>query len=126
MADSDLTATGRQLLGDGYDQPHEVTDVQIVFPANLGELLPAWNVIPGRFRVDSDDPEAMTWRRFQSRWMFRGLKKSAITPRADVDMDKALRHLKTVQGSYEPKHEHKEAAVAWLASRWFEAVDLDG
>ncbi len=118
------SATTRDRLGDGYDQPHEVTDAQVVFPADLGDLLPPWESIPENFRKHYGDDESRPWREFQSKWFFSGFDRSAITPRSDVDMDKALRHLKVIQGSFEPKHEHKEAAVAWLASRWFEAVTL--
>ena len=113
-------------MGDGFDQPHEVSDLQVVFPADLGNLLPAWDAIPENFRTHLGDAQSRPWKEFQARWFFKGFSKSAVTPRDGVDLDKAIRHLKVIQGSYEPKHEHKEAAVAWLASRWFEAVSLHG
>jgi hypothetical protein len=106
-------------MSDKYAQPHPVSDVQVVFPANLGELLPPYEDIPEDFRRERGD--ARQWIDFQRQWMFRGVSKAALTPRPDVDVDAALRHLKVIQGSFEPKHEHKEAAVAWLASRWFES-----
>jgi hypothetical protein len=31
-------------------------------------------------------------------------------------------HLKAIMGSFQPKHEHKTAGVAYLMSLWFEAV----
>jgi hypothetical protein len=40
-----------------------------------------------------------------------------------VDGNLAFRHLSAIQRSFTPKHEHKEAAVAYLASLWFEDVD---
>ena len=38
------------------------------------------------------------------------------------DTNKAIRHLKAILVSYDPKHEHKEAGVAFLLSEWFEDV----
>jgi hypothetical protein len=115
-------ATTRDVHGDGYDQPHEVEDLQVVFPADLGDLLPPWGVIPQNFRRHYGDVESQPWKKFQARWFYSGAKLSDLVPRDDVDPAKAIRHLKVIQGSFEPKHEHKEAAVAWLLSRWFKAV----
>lgn len=39
-----------------------------------------------------------------------------------IDGDTAVRHLRAIQGSFAPKHEHKMEAVAYLASRWFTKV----
>jgi len=38
----------------------------------------------------------------------------------------STRHLQTIQGSFEPKHEHKQDCVAYFMSLWFqgpEAID---
>jgi hypothetical protein len=43
-----------------------------------------------------------------------------------VDGELAIRHLQVIQASFEPKHEHKEAAVAYLASLWFTDFDYEG
>jgi hypothetical protein len=68
--------------------------------------------IPAEFKRDSNP-----WVRWQARWFFSGLK-SFPAAKAGVDGAVAARHLKTIQGSFEPQHEHKQAAVAWLASLW--------
>lgn len=107
-------------LNDGYDQPHQVSDIQVALPADLNGLLPPWTAIPEDFR--RDEGKARPWRRLQADWFFRGISKSAVVPRPDVDAEKAWRHLGVIQGSWDPKHEHKMAAVAWLMSRWFKAV----
>lgn len=60
------------------------------------------------------------WLEFQRTWFFKGIKSSGLVPKPGIDMNEALRHLQAIQSSYEPKHEHKEACVAYLASLWFE------
>lgn len=46
-------------------------------------------------------------------------------PREGIDAVVALTHLGVVQTSFEPTAEHKEAAVAYLASLWFEDLLYD-
>jgi hypothetical protein len=94
--------------------PVEVDDVSIAFGGggDLAKMMP---------KVPENYPDRQKWERFQNDWFYHGLKSTAgLVAREGVDKDKAIRHLKTIQGSFEPKHEHKEAAVAYLASLWFE------
>lgn len=114
---SKTNATTAPKLNDGFDQPQEVNDIALAFGGDMKTLLPSYATIPDEFKRDRNE-----WVEFQRTWFFRGVKKSALTARPDVDSEKAFRHLSAIQGSWEPKHEHKEAAVAWLASRWFAAV----
>ena len=104
--------------------PQPVSDLELAFPAGriMSDLMPAMADIPEDFRRDQGD--ARPWIRFQQQWFFRGLKSVAITAKAGIDRAAALRHLAAIQGSYDPQHEHKEAAVAYLASLWLEPVDL--
>lgn len=107
-------------LNDGFDQPQEIPRVQQVFAANVvSTLMPAYDSIPEEFRSDGTD-----WNKFVSAWFFLGdaLTKFDLYPRDDVDPQIAWGHLSTILRSWEPKHEHKEAAVAWLMSRWFLAI----
>jgi hypothetical protein len=53
---------------------------------------------------------------------FLGLKDVKLIPKEGIDPDAAWRHVSTIIGSWEPKHEHKEAAAAWLLARWFESA----
>lgn len=104
-------------LGDGFDQPQAVSDVLHAFPANLGGLMPPWESIPEQFRSLNSRTE---WNRFVSSWFFTGWPTGRLLyARPDVDPEAAFRHLETIMRSFEPKHEHKEAAVAWLMSRWY-------
>ena len=110
-------------LAEPYE-PQEVDDVTLVFPANVSHLMPPVEVIPEEFGSANFDHKAKRgpdlWLRFQSTWFYEGLSgKSSVTPVEGVDPEKAFRHLSAIQGSFEPKHEYKAAAVAYLASLWF-------
>lgn len=114
------SAAPRQLLHDGFDQPHEVTTLDMAFGTAALQLMPPMSAIPEEFKRH----DGTKWNRFQAAWFFKGLRSTdVVTPRADVPASLAWRHLKAIQSSWEPKHEHKEAAVAWLASRWFADVE---
>lgn len=103
-----------------WSKPQPVEDVLLAFPARVAHLMPpreeceqALHEMPDRGRG---------WIEFQQRWFYEGLSPDTeFELREGVDPATALRHLKAIQGSFEPKHEHKEAAVAYLASLWFEA-----
>ncbi len=108
---------------DRWAAPTHVSDLDMVFPANVGHLMPAYDdELCAWTRTD----EGRRWVKFQQDWFFKGLSGAVFTSKEGVDQRAALRHLKTVQGSFEPKHEHKEAAVAYLASRWFDDVTYEG
>jgi hypothetical protein len=49
------------------------------------------------------------------------LKSGSFKARTGVDFSGALRAIKAILGSFEPKHEHKIAGCAFLLSEWFEA-----
>lgn len=102
---------------DLYARPQQVDDLTLAFPAVLGDLLPPLEVIP------DDYPHRREWLDFQGKWFAGTLPSgSAMEPAEGIDPATAGRHLGAIQRSFEPKHEHKMAAVAWLASRWFVRV----
>lgn len=93
--------------------PQPISDVEAAFPADVEKLMPNYKDIPDEFKRSSNK-----WNAWQSKWFFTGLK--AFPDAKDgVDSGAAVRHLKAIQGSWQPKHEHKQAAVAYLASLWF-------
>lgn len=100
-----------------WSQPQDVTDLDMVFGTRAMALMPPYSEIPDEFRNMND--RTNPWLRLQRDWFYGGISRSQITPRDDVDLNRAVRHLKAIQGSFEPKHEHKEAGVAYLASLWF-------
>lgn len=97
-----------------FDKPHPIPTVDRVFPTRVSNLMPAYDQIPEEFKNQGN-----IWSNWQSDWFFKGLKQRP-TPKPGINLDAAMSHLSTIQGSWEPKHQHKAAGVAYLASLWFE------
>lgn len=100
-----------------WDMPRTVDAVDAAFGDVTG-LLPTWEEILAQFKTHN----GTKWNEFQRDWFFSGLQNPRYKVRAGVDFETALAHLSAIQHSYLPKHEHKAAAVAWLASLWFVSV----
>ena len=107
-------------LNDGFDQPQEISDALFVFPGDVRSLMPKLSEIPEDFVRGHSE-----WNRFVSHWFFRGDPFAVwdLHTNPEVDPNLAFRHLSTIMKSFQPKHEHKEAAVAYLASRWFSKIE---
>jgi len=100
-----------------WDQPKPISDVMAIFPYDTdSEMIPPMKDIP------KDYPNKKRWLQFQRDWFFLG-KLPNLETKPGVDTENACRHLHFVQSSFSIKHEHKEVAVAWLASLWFESID---
>lgn len=98
-------------------EPTPITDVVLAFPASVKHLMPPMLQIPAEFR-NGRSP----WCRLARDWFANGLGKPEFHMAPGIDGDDATRHLSAILKSFEPKHEHKEAAVAYLASLWFQRV----
>lgn len=103
-------------------KPQVVSDVDLAFGGETRALMVPMESIPEDFRRDRGD--ARKWIKVQREWFYRGLKGAEFKPKDGIDTKTALRHLGAIQGSYEPKHEHKEACVAYLMSLWFDEIVL--
>lgn len=93
----------------------DIDDATLAFPASVRHLMPAQADIPDEFK----DFGRTKWNQLFNDWFFLGLTSLELTPKEGVDKDRALRHIRAIMGSFEPKHEHKEAAVAYLLNEWF-------
>lgn len=87
--------------------------------------MPKYDTLPADFKRHNGN----AYCNAISHWFFSGGKfeHNVLTidgtdfhPKAGVDARKALRAIKAVLGSFEPKHEHKEAACAFMLSEWFD------
>lgn len=96
----------------------EISDIQAAFPTDVSHLMPKWEEIPEEFREFRGTP----WNEIFNVWFYSGLKNMKATPKPGIDRNKAIRHIMTIMRSFEPKHEHKEAAVSFLMSEWFESI----
>jgi hypothetical protein len=103
-----------------WSQPQPVSDLELAFGGQMSRLLPPPSEIPDEFHHGHTK-----WNKLQQTWFFRGLSGVTWSPKPGIDQAAAIRHLKAIQASWEPKHEHKEAAVAYLASLWFEDVTFE-
>ncbi len=95
---------------NNFEQPN--VDANRSFSAMT--LMPLYKDIPDEFKNGRN-----IWVKWQQDWFFNGLKEMP-TPKEGIDVKVAMKHLNSIQRSFEPKHEHKEAGVAYLASLWFE------
>jgi hypothetical protein len=100
----------------------DVSDLDMAFGVRaVADLMPPREEC--REALNAMKDRGRKWIDFQECWFFHGIPKSAeFKPAEGIDADKALRHLSAIQGSFEPKHEHKMEAVAYLASRWFKDI----
>jgi len=108
-----------------WSQPTDADAVELAFPAHGVSRMPDYEDIPEEFRNRNwrrGGDGAAKWLDFQSEWFAKGFAFARLTPRDDVSPFVASNHLKAIQGSFEPKHEHKVAGVAYLASLWFDDV----
>ena len=85
-------------------------------PIRTADCMPAYADVPKEFKTGRHP-----WSIWQMKWFYEGLN-SKPTPRKGVDGEAAMRQLNFIQRSWDTKHEHKAAAVAYLASLWFEEV----
>lgn len=101
-------------LANKWEKPQKVSAIDIAFGGRMEELLPDYQEIPEDFKSSYKSP----WVKWQQEWFFSGLKKLPVR-KDGIDGEDAMNHLATIQRSFTSKHEHKQAAVAWLASLWF-------
>lgn len=84
--------------------------------------LPDYKSIPDEFKNWNGRSK---WNTIVTNWFFKGLpKETEFIPKPGVDGKEALRALNAIMRSWAPKHEHKEAGVAYLMSEWFEDVKM--
>ena len=101
-----------------FTKPYDIDVMTAIFPATVSHLMPAYEDIPDEFK---DMNNHQGFLKFVDKWFFEGLKPEEVPDgKVGIERHKAIRHLAAIQRSYEPKHEHKRAAVAYLASLWFE------
>lgn len=106
---------------DAWDKPVELSDLDVVFPKDISNLLPEYKEIPVEYRRSKMPGNKI----FNYLFFSTGeVTLDDFVARPGIDRDDALRHLLSVMRSYEPKHEHKEAACAYLMSLWFEPIKL--
>lgn len=103
-------------------KPVAISDASLAFPAKALDWMPAWEDIPEEFQT-----RASPWCDLPNTWFTFGLSsrfafQPAMVDGELIDAPMAYRQLQATMGSFAPKHEHKIATVAYLASLWMESV----
>ena len=99
--------------------PIKLEQFEMAFGGRAMDILTAMMDIPEEFHDVSNK-----WHHLASTWFFRGLKaRPAVKP--GIDANDALANIQTALRSFEPKHEHKMAGVAYLMSMWLEDASSD-
>lgn len=102
-------------------EPKTVDKVVLAFgPARWLDLAPPIDDIPPEFLKHRNT----RWNKIVANWFFSGMKDATFIPKPGIDAEVAYHHVLAMMRSYEPKHEHKEAACAYLLSLWFDDIKL--
>jgi hypothetical protein len=99
-----------------YPIKKNLTKLDLIFSSNVMNMMPAYKDIP------DDYPNCGKYKRVVSLWFFKGTAGMVFIPRDGVKVVDALAHISMIMHSFEPKHEHKMAACAWLLNEWFSDV----
>jgi|SRR5271163_2140357 len=95
-----------------------VTGLDLAFPAHVLDMMPSYEDCAA-FRYDKPNK----WTKLAETWFMFGIKLGKVAPKPGVDQKKAFAHVACILRSFEPKHEHKIAAAAFLLNEWFDDVE---
>lgn len=121
----------------------DMTDADLAF-GNIKHM-PRYDTLPEDFRRHRGN----VYTEAISSWFFSGVKfigkgdskevngiEANVGYRSDrpvrfvakpgINAGKALRAIRAILASWEPKHEHKEGGAAYLLSQWFDIEDSNG
>lgn len=101
--------------------PQEITEARMAFPANVSDLLPPVEAIPDEFGETGNRDNK--WIALVNKWFHEGARGLNLYPHHGTDPSRAFKHLAAIMKSFEPKHEYKIAAVAFLFSLWYDGYD---
>lgn len=101
--------------------PQSIDDATFAFPASVEHLMPKYAEIPKEFK----QWQGTKWNQFFDDAFFSGVKNVSFKPKPGIDAKAAWRHVQTIMRSFEPKHEHKTAACAYLLSLWFDDITYE-
>jgi hypothetical protein len=82
-------------------------------------LMPSWDKIPDEYKKRY----GKSWgHKLMNDWFFSGARLIKATPKEGINKNDALDNIECILHSFDPKHEHKEAAIAYLFELWFEEI----
>lgn len=100
-------------------KPKVVDQAMMTFPANVSDMLPVYAELHADFRTDEHPMCEVA-----NHWFRYGLKQGVkLYPKPEISGEEVFRHLSCCMGSFQPKHEHKIAGVAFLLDLWLEKIE---
>lgn len=117
LGKSTLDSLPRTPLAPPYN-PVLVDKLDLAFPVSVAALMPAYETIPEEYKRHNG-----TYDDLFGSWFFLGLKRfEPVLRDPAMDITACLGHIACVKGSFEPSHQHKEAAVRFLLDTWFSSI----
>ncbi len=102
----------------------EIKDLNILF--GIIKYMPKRESLPDEFK---QFPGRTKYHDFIAKWFFDGLTEddlNRLKPKEGVDSKRALNAIGAILRSFEPAHEDKESACAYLLAEWFNLKKQDG
>jgi hypothetical protein len=100
--------------------PENINNLDIAF-GNIDHM-PSYDTVPDQYKVLQGNP----YVDLVKKWFYDGLDDlSILEPKDGINKVLALAAIRSVLCSYEPKHEHKMAACAYMLSEWFKKPSID-
>lgn len=100
--------------------PKKLDGPSIAFPTTVDGFIPEYCDIPEEFKRGHTPQNKLFNRMFCA-----GVRVSFLKEKPGINRKDALNHIRYVSRSFEPKHERKEAGVAFLIAEWFEPFTVE-
>lgn len=104
-------------------RPMKIDNKDVVFGpiGKIEEYMPKWTELPEDFRRERGD--AKKWINIVDDLFFYGAKDIRCTVKdPTIEQRDIIRHISMLLSSFEPSHEHKTSAVAYLLSLWCDDI----
>lgn len=100
--------------------PKKLDGASVAFPTTVEGFMPHYRDIPDDFKRGHTPQNRLFMKMF-----FDGASVGFLKAKPGIDRKDALQHIRYVSRSFEPKHEHKSAGVAFLFAEWFEPFTVE-
>lgn len=108
-----------------FMKPIPVDRLTEIFAVNVKPLMPDFTTDQARrYRENWHHGESWGFKLFNDMF-YKGLTKLRMIPRPGIDPQIASTHIRCIMRSFEPKHEDKVSACAYLFELWFEAAEWE-
>lgn len=115
-----MNANAKKWVDPVTINPKKLDGPDVAFPTTVEGFIPPYESIPEEFRRGHTPQNKLFSKMFYS-----GARVEFLKSKPGIDRKDALNHIRYVSRSFEPKHEHKEAGVAWLLAQWFEPFTVE-